>query len=58
MGKALEKQTKSIKDQGKKQIDALESLKSSDKQSQPIKEFISKEKQNPEIAKKLKMKKD
>ena len=30
LGKAFEKQTKTIEDQGKKQIDALKSLKSSD----------------------------
>ena len=30
--KAFEKQTKTIKDQGKKQVDALESLKPSDKE--------------------------
>ena len=32
LGKAFEKQTKTIEDQGKKQIDALKSLKPSDKQ--------------------------
>ena len=32
LGKAFEKQTKTIEDQGKKQIDALESLKPSDEQ--------------------------
>ena len=31
LGKAFEKQTKTIEDQGKKQVDALESLKPSDK---------------------------
>ena len=32
LGKAFEKQTKTIEDQGKKQINALKSLESSDKQ--------------------------
>ena len=31
MGKAFEKQTKAIKDQGKKQVDALENLKPKEK---------------------------
>ena len=51
--KAFEKQTKSIEDQGKKQVDALESLKPSDKKLPSIKDFISKENQNPEIIKKI-----
>ena len=42
LGKAFEKQTKTIEDQEKKQIDALESLKPSDKQSPLIRDFISK----------------
>ena len=54
MGKAFEKQTKTIEDQGKKQIDALESLKTSDKELPSIKDFISKEKLNPEIIKEIK----
>ena len=49
LGKAFEKQTKSIEDQGKKQVDALESLKPSDKKLPSIKHFISQENQNPEI---------
>ena len=49
MGKAFEKQTKTTEDQGKKQVDALKSLKSSDKQLPLIKDFISKERLNPEI---------
>ena len=49
LGKALEKQTKTIEDQGVKQINALKSLESSDKQLTSIKDFISKEKLNPEI---------
>ena len=50
LGKAFEKQTKTIEDQGKKQFYALESLKPSDKQLPSIKDFISKESLNPEIA--------
>ena len=49
LGKAFEKQTKTIKDQGKKQVDALESLKPSDKKLPSIKDFIEIENQNPEI---------
>ena len=51
--KAFEKQTKTIKDQGKKQVDALESLKPSDKQLTSIRDFISKERLNSEIANKI-----
>ena len=51
LGKAFEKQTKTIEDQGKKQLDALESLKPSDKK---IKDFISIENQNPEIITEIK----
>ena len=40
LGKAFEKQTKTIEDQGKKQVDALESLKLSDKELPSIKDFI------------------
>ena len=50
LGKTFEKQTKTIEDQGKKEIDALEYLKTSDKQLPSIKDFISKERLNPEIA--------
>ena len=50
LGKAFEKQTKTIENQGNKQTDALESLKPSDKQLPSIKDFISKERLNPEIA--------
>ena len=39
LGKAFEKQTKIIEDQGKKQVVALESLKTSDKELPPIKNF-------------------
>ena len=49
LGKAFEKQTKAIQDQGEKQTDALKSLECSDKQSPSIKDFISKERINPEI---------
>ena len=49
MGKAFEKQTKTIEDQGEKQVNALKSLESSDKQLPSIKDFISKERLNPEI---------
>ena len=38
--KAFEKQTKTIEDQGKKQVDTLESLKPSDKQLPLMKDFI------------------
>ena len=49
LGKAFEKQTKTIEDQGKKQIDALEFLKPSHKQLPLIRYFISKERLNAEI---------
>ena len=39
LGKALEKQAKTIKDQGEKQVDVLESLKDSDKKLTQIKKF-------------------
>ena len=45
LGKAFEKQTKTIENQ----VDALESLKPSDKQLPPIRDFISKEKLNSEM---------
>ena len=48
LGKAFEKQTKLIEDQGQKQLDALKSFESSDKQLPSIKDFMSKEKLNPE----------
>ena len=54
LGKAFEKQTKIIEDQAKKQFDALESLKTSDKELPPIKDFIPKENQNPEIIDEIK----
>ena len=49
LGKTFEKQTKTIEDQGKKQVGALESLKNSDKQLPSIRDFISKERLNSEI---------
>ena len=49
MGKAFEKQTKAIEDQGEKQINALKSLESCYKKLPSIKDFISKERLNPEI---------
>ena len=48
LGKTFEKQTKTIEDQGKKQLDTLESLKPSDKELPPIKDFIPEENLNPE----------
>ena len=54
LGKAFEKQTKTIEYQGKKQIDALESLKSSDKELPSIKDFIPEENLNPEIVNEIK----
>ena len=54
LGKAFEKQTKTIKEQGKKQVDALESLKPSDKELPPIKDIIEEENQNPEIINEIK----
>ena len=54
MGKAFEKQTKTIEDQGKKQVDALESLKTSDKELPPIKDFIPIENLNLEINNEIK----
>ena len=49
LGKAIEKQRKTIEDQGEKQVVALESLKASDKKLPPIKDFILMENLNPEI---------
>ena len=54
LGKALEKQIKTIKDQGEKQVDALESLKDSNKKSTRIKDFIPTENLNPEIINEIK----
>ena len=52
--KALEKQVKTIKDQGEKQVIALESLKDSDKKLTSIKDFIPTENLNPEIINEIK----
>ena len=49
LAKAFEKKTKTNEDQAKKQIDALESLKPSDKQLPSIRDFISKDRLNSEI---------
>ena len=54
LGKAIEKQIKTIKDQGEKQVVALESLKAPDKKLTPIKDFIPMEKLNPEIINEIK----
>ena len=54
IGKALEKQRKTIEDQGEKQVVALESLKDSDKKLTPIKDFIPTEYLNPEIINEIK----
>ena len=54
LGKAFEKQTKTIEDQGKKQVFALESLKESDKKLTPVKDFIPMENLNPEIINEIK----
>ena len=55
--KAFEKQTKTIKNQGEKQVDALESLKPFDKVLPSIKDFIPIENLNPEIISEIKQKK-
>ena len=54
LGKALEKQRKTIEDQGEKQVVALESLKDSDKKLPPINDFIPMENLNPEIINEIK----
>ena len=54
LGKALEKQVKTIKDQGERQVVALESLKDSDKKLTPIKDFIPIEDLNTEIINEIK----
>ena len=54
MGKAIEKQIKTIKDQGEKQVVALESLKPTDKKLPPMKDFIPIENLNPEIINEIK----
>ena len=53
--KALEKQRKTIEDQGEKPLESLlESLKDSDKKLTPIKDFIPMENLNPEIINEIK----
>ena len=52
--KAIEKQRKTIKDQGEKQVVAFESLKDSDKKLTQIKDFIPTENLNPEIINEIK----
>ena len=54
LGKTLEKQVKTIKDQGEKQIVALESLKVLDKKLPAVKDFIPTENLNPEIINEIK----
>ena len=54
LGKAFEKQTKTIEDQGKKRLVALESLKAPDKKLTLINDFISMENLNPEIINEIK----
>ena len=54
LGKALEKQTKTIKDQEEKQVVALESLKDPDKKLPAIKDFIPTENLNSEIINEIK----
>ena len=54
LGRALEKQRKTIEDQGKKQVVALESLKDPNKKLPSIKDFIPTENLNPEIINEIK----
>ena len=54
LGKAFEKQTKTIEDQGKKQVVALETLNVPDKKLTSIKDFIPTENLNPEIINEIK----
>ena len=54
MGKAFEKQIKTIEDQGKKQVDALTTLKTSNKKLPSIKDVIPIENLNPQIINKIK----
>ena len=55
LGKAFEKkQTKTIEDQGKKQVDALTTLNTSNKKLPSIKDFIPIENLNPEIINEIK----
>ena len=54
LGKAIEKQIKTIKDQGEKQVVTLESLMEPDKKLTSIKDFIPTENLNPEIINEIK----
>ena len=54
LGKVFEKQIKTIKNQGEKQVDALESLKPFDKELPSVKDFIPIENLNPEIVNEIK----
>ena len=54
LGKAIEKQIKTIKDQGEKQVVALESLNVPNKKLSSIKDFIPIENLNPEIINEIK----
>ena len=54
LGKAIEKQIKTIKDQGEKQVAALESLNVPNKKLSSIKDFIPIENLNPEIINEIK----
>ena len=54
IGKAIEKQIKAIKDQGEKQVVALESLNVPNKKLSSIKDFIPIENLNPEIINEIK----
>ena len=55
LGKAIEKQIKTIEDQGEKQVVALESLKDSDKKLTATKDFIPIENLNPKIINEIKI---
>ena len=54
LGKAFEKQIKTIEDQGKKQVDALTTLKTPNKKLPSIRDFIPIENLNPQIIKEIK----
>ena len=54
LGRALEKQRKTIEDQGKKKVVALESLNVPNKKLPSIKDFIPTENLNPEIINEIK----
>ena len=54
LGKAIEKQIKTIKDQGETQVVALESLNVPNKKLSSIKDFIPIENLNPEIINEIK----